>query len=334
MLDFNTSQPSKLAPKMNGHCLTDTIWDWKQKFHLKRPHEHHQNEVTTCAYQTNCDAVEKRDHYEGHNYEKFIVDMAITVVCYTETECAGGVNDERIAAQIAELELDYSQMGIFFRLSHTQYVVNPEYASIRKYSRLPGWYNDISEVKRLYAYKPETNINIFVTDQTQGNQGTLLGIGTFPWDPEYLTDQGGLWMNAAFFGGGGKTLAHEFGHNVGLWHTFHGVSEVNCGTACYEPPHPTDDFYADEIGDFCSDTLSTPLNYYCNNPSGSDSCSSDPWTEYGTNYDNIMSYSPDNCMSKFTPNQQGRARCHLCEVVPGVLDSSQNYQEMCRRRDA
>ena len=101
--------------------------------------------------------------------------------------------------------------------------------------------------------------------------GTLLGIGTFPWDPAYETCLGGnvpltlkyltilcwsilfllplarisvpktqsqtcnfktfwfsagLWMNAFFFGAGQKTLSHEAGHNLGLWHSFHGVSEV------------------------------------------------------------------------------------------------------------
>ena len=35
-------------------------------------------------------------------------------------------------------------------------------------------------------------------------------------------------------GAGGKTMSHEMGHCLGLWHTHHGVDEVSeCGS-CYE----------------------------------------------------------------------------------------------------
>jgi len=327
ILDWS-SEHATHPSKINGHCATDSIWDWKSKFHLKN-RSVTVSSASGCAYETSCDSVSKRNAYQGDGINTLYIDMVVTVVCYSPGVCAGGVDDARVFAQIAELESDFAHMGILFRLNRVAYEVNKQYASIRKYSMLPFWYNDINTVKDLYAYNPEKNINIFVTDQDQGNQGTLLGIGTFPWDPEYLTSRGGLWMNAKYFGAGEKTLAHEFGHNVGLWHTFHGVSEVDCGTPCYEPPHPEDDPSADETGDFCSDTLSTPRNYYCNDPSGSDTCSLNTWTLYGTDPENIMSYSPDSCMNSFTTNQQGRARCHLCEVVPGVLDSSVPHHHMC-----
>jgi len=327
MLDFSAG-PIQHPSKINGHCATDTLWKWKSLYYF--PNSSIGKSSSDCPFVTDCDKVEKRTSYEGNHYNKLIVDMAVTVLCYSEGNCAGGVDDLRVATQIAELELDFAPIGILFRLNRIAFEVNPELASIRKYSILPFWYNDIKRVKSLYAYEPEHNINIFVTDQQQGNQGTLLGIGTFPWDPEYLTNQGGLWMNARYFGAGEKTLAHEFGHNVGLWHTFHGISEEDCGSPCYEPPHELNDPTSDETGDFCSDTLSTPRNYYCTDPSGDDSCSLNPWTLYGTNYENIMSYSPDTCMASFSVNQQGRARCHLCEVVPTILDSKRPIDEMCQ----
>lgn len=52
------------------------------------------------------------------------------------------------------------------------------------------------EAKEKYARNTETRLNIYVTGQQQGAYGTLLGIGTFPWDPESTSAQGGLWVNA------------------------------------------------------------------------------------------------------------------------------------------
>jgi len=137
------------------------------------------------------------------------------------------------------------------------------------------WYYQIEAIKEAYAVTPSKAINIFITCQdsvrlslsfyslqfsssshvSQSNQGTLLGIGTFPWDPLATSSLGGLWLNSLATGYGLKTLTHEMGHNLGLWHTFHGVSEVtSCRSACYEYAHAFEDPAANTIGDFCSDT--------------------------------------------------------------------------------
>ena len=79
-----------------------------------------------------------------------------------------------------------------------------------------------------------------------------------------LRSVGGLWINSITINSEGQakriaTLPHELGHNFGLWHTFHGVSEVSgCGNACKENVHPIVDPQADTVGDFCADTPATP----------------------------------------------------------------------------
>lgn len=66
------------------------------------------------------------------------------------------------------------------------------------------------------------------------------------------------------FGTGSSTLSlvHEVGHNLGLWHVHHGISEVlGCSDPCMET-HPSL-----QLGDLCSDTTPTPENSICSNPS-------------------------------------------------------------------
>jgi len=165
---------------------------------------------------------------------------------------------------------------------------------------------------------PAQYLNCYVTRQKAGTQGTLLGIGTFPWDTAATQNTGGLWMNANYVGGGYKTFSHEIGHCIGLWHTFHGDSEVSCNSNCYETVHQdfADTTFSNSVGDFCADTPAQPMNYNCAVPSTRDcknllynSC---PASQIPALTNLIMSYTPDTCMQTFTTQQAMRAKCWTC----------------------
>ena len=112
-----------------------------------------------------------------------------------------------------------------------------------------------------------------------------LGAATFPWDYDRNPRVDGVRVHFESLPGGsfrrfdqGKTLVHETGHWLGLYHTFQGgCSELN-----------------DEVVDTPSQSIATEG---C--PVGQDSCGQ-PGLDPVHNY---MDYSRDDCYSEFTPGQ-------------------------------
>jgi hypothetical protein len=91
------------------------------------------------------------------------------------------------------------------------------------------------------------------------------------------------------FGIPGKTdsLVHEFGHNLGLWHVHHGISEMTCSDPCLEVSPSL------ELGDLCEDTGPTPQNDHlqCKDPGpvATDVCGMSVFEN--TPYKNYMGYT-------------------------------------------
>lgn len=86
----------------------------------------------------------------------------------------------------------------------------------------------------------------------------------------------------------GKTIAHEFGHYLGLWHTDHGGCAGMDENTC------------DVEGDGCCDTPPVAkYNTLC--LSGVNSCNENP--DYPDQIENFMDYTPESCALWFTRNQ-------------------------------
>ncbi|MNK14923.1 Pregnancy-associated plasma protein-A [compost metagenome] len=165
--------------------------------------------------------------------------------------------------------------------------------------------SDIETVKGFTQWDPEKYYNIWVLNMNiNPNGGTLLGYAQFPsytsmpgLGPgqigpvgESFTD--GVAIKYQYFGGNSRTTTHETGHFLGLRHIW-GDKENTC------------------IGedDYCADT---PNAAAANNSCiQNDSCpEGDP-----DMIENYMDYTPDSCMSVFTPNQKTRMRTILQNAV-------------------
>ncbi|MEW5796139.1 MAG: M43 family zinc metalloprotease [Candidatus Zixiibacteriota bacterium] len=168
---------------------------------------------------------------------------------------------------------------------------------------------EIDNMKTYSAFDATRWLNVWVTSVDYG-----YSFGTFPFSSDALGPTGGIVLGHFHWGGNFSTFAHEIGHCLGLWHTFHGVTEVNRCGPCYEFVGAAN---RDVLGDMCEDTPPTNVWYECNSATGVDSCTGQPWGF--TQPENIMGYTPSSCRTMFTPQQQARMRCWIDDKLSGWI---------------
>jgi hypothetical protein len=215
------------------------------------------------------------------------------------------------AATQADIDNMVTILNADFEPWRIQFVYTTRFINNTKYRVLTG--NEEEQMKRRYALSPATQLNIYVTDPNGQPGGASWAY--FPWGSGALTWRGGIVLDESHVVYPYHVYTHEVGHCLGLWHTQHGVSEVEPCTDCYEPAGRPPEV-GDVTGDFCSDTAPTPTNGTCVDPGGTDVCSGLPWG--ATPLTNHMGYS-HSCKEEFTDQQAGRMHCWTEAVLTGWL---------------
>ncbi|KAK0242976.1 metalloprotease [Armillaria nabsnona] len=199
------------------------------------------------------------------------------------TTSGGHLPPSQITDSISVMNADYASTGISWVLAGTDYTINSDW-----FSNVGPDSSQQTAMKAALRVGGENDLNVYTVGFTSGAGAGLLGYSTFPYSYDGAPQDDGVVILFSSVPGGstanynqGRTLTHEAGHWVGLYHTFQG--------GC------TGD------GDFVDDTPpEATAAFGC--PTGRDTCS-------GGGVDSIhnyMDYTYDSCMNQFTPGQAAR----------------------------
>lgn len=209
------------------------------------------------------------------------IDVHWHVVAANATLSGGWIPNAQIDAQMEVLNQDYAEAGVSWRHADTTRIISPDW--FRRIRQSDS--SDANTMKTIFRKGGANALNVFTVGFPGSN---LLGYSTFPWGYRNQPQIDGIVLLYSSLPGGstlrhnlGRTLTHEVGHWLGLYHTFQG----GCTGS----------------GDLVDDTppVST-ANFGC--PIQRDSCP-------GGGLDlinNFMDYTDDGCKNGFTTGQIAR----------------------------
>lgn len=169
-------------------------------------------------------------------------------------------------------------------------------------------FNKRNEPKSLVGWDPFSYLNVWIVNSIRSSGGgNTLGFAQFPPPSSGLASTYGLVVRAdewgsieAASGTDGRTVTHEIGHCLNLYHPFQGA----CGSFC----QASGDFVCDTPPQFDDNNNSCnfSINSCSNDASGGIGSNSNPFTSNVPDMlENYMGYGL-SCLGMFTPIQKNR----------------------------
>lgn len=218
------------------------------------------------------------------------LDVHFHVIFANQTREGGYVSDEVIQKQIEVLNEDYgnSKTGLSFNLANVTRVQSEDW-----FLRVGPQSKEEAEMKEVFRNGNGSTLNVWTVGFMEGEGKGLLGYATFPSDYAGAPHMDGVVLlhssmpdNGVAPYNKGRTLTHEAGHWLGLYHTFEGGCQGSGDSVDDTPPEK-------EAAYGCPRKRST-----C--PGG--------LLDATTNF---MNYVDDACMAGFTEGQGTRIRAQI-----------------------
>jgi hypothetical protein len=244
-------------------------------------------------------------------YDPSVARYRIPVVVHIiqRTNGTGSMPDSRVTSQIEILNEDFQALAgtngapgndiqIEFYLATEDPNGNPTNGITR--STNTTWYNDGGAYYNTLAWDTNRYLNIY----TNSASGALGYVPDLPQGGIAGSNADRVVILHSTFGRNapfapfnlGRTVTHEVGHYLGLYHTF----DNGCGTSsCYTT--------GDRI---CDTNAESSPTFGC--PNSRSSCGGP------APFHNYMDYSDDICMNQFTVEQNNRMRCSLLTYRPNL----------------
>jgi len=216
------------------------------------------------------------------------IDVYFHVVFANQTLDGGYVPDSQIEAQVRVLNEDYNTTGISFNLVNISRIENEDW-----FLRVAP--NSTQEVglKTTFRQGNASTLNVYTVGLMEGDGQGLLGYSTFPMDFEGAPTNDGVVLLYSTLPGSssptynlGRTLTHESGHWVGLYHTFQGGCTGTGDEVDDTPPEESAAYGCPLKRDTCPGGGADPVQ-------------------------NFMDYTDDSCMTGFTKGQAKRLKAKL-----------------------
>lgn len=272
----------------HAQCMTHISAEDKVHFdhHLNQARELWAREAGNSLFARNVYKPQTNDSVDTGGQklweDKFVFNVTFNIIYTNETREGGYIPDKDVVAQIATLNADYSGTGISWVLINTTRTLNPTWFV----DAFPGSPAE-QEMKGTLGVVSPTTLNVY----TMTFNKTTHSLGTASIPSKYYSDprSDGVMIRHSTVTNGtrknfdmGRTLTHEVGHWLGLFHPFEGGCDNGVGDNVADTPPQR------SASEGC--------------PVGRDSCEGD-----GPDLiNNFMDYSYDACMSSFTPGQAAR----------------------------